>query len=291
MTFSDFSHLLHHLAWPALAMAALPSHAAITCSLTPNGVTATYAQTAVTNATSSVSLNCNRLATDSAANVTYFLSLDQGEPPNGRDMTRQNGTELLRYAIFRNSNFTGSWTTGAGQNAGSTTAGGLNVAINWAGNTSFSTSFPYYFRINSGIVRPAGIYDDVANFSLFVARNGTLLATSTATLNTSIVAQCFFNTTSAVAVTYTSFSNTARTGTSNYSMSCTLGTPYTMALTPNSGTLLGLPYTLALSQASGVGSAFPQNYSVTATIPSNQSGICATGTCNATQAHQIVITY
>lgn len=291
MKFLPVFKMLRDLAWPALAMTALPSHAAITCSLAPNGVTTTYAQAAVTSATSSLTVNCSRLATDSAASEIYFLSLDQGEPPNGRDMTRQNGTELLRYSIFRNSNFTGTWTINAGKNAGDTAAGGLNVPINWAGGTSFSVSIPYYFRINSGINRPAGIYDDVANFRLFVARNGLQLATATINLNTSIVAQCFFNTTGAVALNYTSFSNVARTGTSNYSMSCTLGTPYTMAVTPASGTLLDLPYMLTLSQASGVGSAFPQNYVVTATVPSNQAGICAIGTCSATQTHQIVITY
>ena len=291
MKFSPLTILLRYAAWPALAMAALPSHAAITCSLTANGVTTTYAQAAVTTATSSVTVNCSRLVSDSAANVTYYLNLDQGEPPAGRNMTRQNGTELLAYSVFRNSGFTGSWTTGNGQNAGSNTAGGLNVPIAWAGSTNFSVTTPYYFRINAGISRPAGIYDDVATFSLFVTRGGTLLSTATANLNASIVAACFFNSTGDVAINYTSFSAVARTGSANYSMSCTLGTPYTMAVTPTSGNLLGLPYTLALSQPSGVGSAFPQNYSVTATIPSNQSGICATGSCNALQAHQIVITY
>lgn len=291
MKYLPLSILRRSFIWPALAMTALPGHAAITCSLTPNGVTTTYAQTANTSATSSLTVNCNRLAGDSAASVTYFLSLDQGEPPNGRDLTRQNGTDKLRYEIFRNSAFNGTWTTGAGRNAGATNAGGLNVPINWAGGTSFSVTIPYYFRINAGISRPAGIYDDVASFNLFEARNGALLSTAATNLNASIVATCFFNSTGSVALSYTSFSTTAQTGSSNYSMSCTLGTPYSMAVTPASGTLLGLPYTLALSQASGVGSAFSQNYSVTATIPSNQSGVCAIGTCNATQTHQIVITY
>lgn len=291
MKYLPLSILRRSFFWPALAMSALPAHAAITCSLTANGVTTTYAQTANTSATSSLTVNCNRLGSDSAANVTYLLSLDQGEAPNGRDMTRQNGTDKLRYEIFRNSAFNGTWTTGAGRNSGATNAGGLDVPINWAGGTSFSVTIPYYFRINAGISLPAGIYDDVANFSLFEARNGALLGTATANLNASIVATCFFNSTGAIALSYTSFSNIARTGSSNYSMSCTLGTPYTMAITPASGALLGLPYTLALSQPSGVGSAFAQNYSVTATIPSNQSGICSTGTCSATQMHQIVITY
>jgi len=282
---------LRSVAWPALAMAALPGHAAITCSLTANGVTTTYAQAANTSATSSVTVNCNRLASDSAANVTYYLSLDQGEPPNGRNMTRQNGADLLTYAIFRNPAFNGSWTTGAGRNAGVTNAGGLNVPVVWAGSTNFSVTVPYYFRINAGITRPAGIYDDVATFSLFDIRFGVLFATASTTLNTSIVATCFFNSAGAIALNYTSFSPVAQTGSANYSMSCTLGTPYTMDVTPTSGTLLGLPYTLTLSQPGGVGSAFPQNYSVTATIPSNQSGICATGTCSAIQTHQIVITY
>lgn len=272
-------------------MASAASHAAITCSLSSSGVTTTYTAATNTSATGSITLTCNRPSGDTPSSPTYFISLDQGEAPNGRDMTRQNGTDKLRYAIYRNSGFTGSWTTGTGRAPGATQAGGLNVVVNLTSSTTFSTTIPFYFRINAGINRPAGIYDDVTSFAVYVSRGGALLSQTPTTLNTSIVAQCFFNSTAAVALSYTSFSATPQIGTASYSLSCTLGTGYAMAVTPTSGTLVGLPYTLALSAASGTGTAFPQAYSVTATVPANQSGTCALGSCTATQTHQIVITY
>lgn len=271
--------------------ASAASHAAITCTLSSSGVTTTYAAAAATSATGSITINCNRAPGDPPSSPTYYVSFDQGEAPNGRDMTRQNGTDKLRYAIFRNSNFTGSWTTAAGRAAGNTQAGGLNVAINLTSAATFSTTIPYYFRINANINRPAGIYDDVVASTLYVARNGVLLAQTAVNLNTSIVAQCFFNSLATVAVSYTSFSAVQQTGNAPYSLSCTLGTTYTMAVTPPSGTLVGLPYSLTLSATSGTGTAFPQAYGVTATVGANQSGTCALGSCTAAQTHQIVITY
>lgn len=268
------------------------AQAAISCNLSATGVTGTYTSTANTSLTGSLTVNCSRLASDSGATVTYYISLDQGEPPAGRNMTRQGGTQLLAYRVYRNSNFSGTWTAGVGRAPGDPANGALDFTINWAGATSFSATVPYYFRVASGITQPAGIYDDVPTFSLSTARNGTLLGTASYVTNVSIVSECFFNSAiPVVTVSYPSFSPTARTGSSTYSLSCTLSTPYTMAVTPAAGSLMGLSYSVAPSATSGTGSAFPQSYAVTATVPANQSGTCAAGTCAATQAHQIIITY
>ncbi|MCY7371114.1 MAG: spore coat U domain-containing protein [Polaromonas sp.] len=275
-----------------LLAAATSAQAAITCNLSATGVTGNYTAAANTRLTGSLTVNCARLASDSGATVTYYISMDQGEPPAGRNMTRQGGTQLLAYTVFRNSSFTGSWTTGGGRAPNNTGNGGLDFTINWNGALNSSATVPYYFEVAAGITRPAGIYDDVPTFSIFTTRGGTLLGAASYVANISIVAECFFNSAiPAVTVNYPSFSATARTGSSSYSLSCTLSTPYTMAVTPTAGTLMGLNYTVAPSAASGTGSAFPQTYSVTATVPADQSGTCAVGACAATQAHQITITY
>jgi len=39
------------------------------------------------------------------------------------------------------------------------------------------------------------------------------------------------------------------------------------------------------------GTGFAQPYSVTATIPPNQAGTCATATCSATQPATLTVTY
>jgi spore coat protein U-like protein len=286
--------LLASILGATLLLNAQLAHAAITCSLSATGVTAIYNSASGIATTGSVTVNCARLNSDSAANVTYYISLDQGEPPGGRNMTRQNGAQLLAYRIFRNSDNTGSWTAGAGRNPGASQTGGLNVPIIWAGATNFTTTISYYFQVVAGINRPAGIYDDASiTFRIFTARNVTpQLGEATFTANVSIPAECFFTTPpSTLDVNYTSFVGTNQTGSTGYSVSCTLNTVYSMAVSPATGTLLGLNYSLALNSASGTGTAFPQNYTVTATVPSGQSGICNTGTCTATQPSTITITY
>ncbi len=286
--------LLTSIFGATLLFTAQLAQAAITCSLSATGITSIYSSAVGTAATGSVTVNCTRLNSDSAANVTYYISLDQGEPPGGRNLTRQNGAQLLAYRIFRNSDNTGSWTAGAGRNPGANQTGGLNVPINWAGGTNFTTTISYFFQIATGINRPAGIYDDaLIKFSIFTARNALpALGEATFTANISIPAECFFSTPPpTLNVNYTSFVTTNQTGSVGYSVSCTLNTNYTMAVSPANGTLIGLNYSLVLNSAVGTGSAFPQNYTVTATVPFGQSGICSTGTCTGTQPTTITISY
>ena len=92
--------------------------------------------------------------------------------------------------------------------------------------------------------------------------------------------------------TYTSFQGAAATSTGGaFSVRCTNGLPYTMALDATSGTVIGLNYTLALSAASGTGNGAAQAYSISGGMVAGQSGTCAAATCSGSQARTLTITY
>jgi hypothetical protein len=83
--------------------------------------------------------------------------------------------------------------------------------------------------------------------------------------------------------------------TSPFSVTCSSGLPYTMALDATGGTLLaiGISYTLALSPPATTGTGGPQPYLITGTIAGGQAGICSSSSvaCSASQLHAVTITY
>ena len=281
------------LAAMALLMGSAASHATIACNISATGVTGIYNQSTNLNLTGSITVNCTRATADPASQVLY-IGIDQGEDPAGRDMARQTGTELLRYFIFRNSGPAQQWTTGAGRAPGTGSNGGLQFTLNFGTDTSARASYPYYFQVRFGITRPAGIYDDVLLTALLRlgSSNGAVVANGDFTANVSILSQCYISSLpSPLALNYVSFSPTAGSASTPFGVSCTLSTPYTMALDATSGTLLGLNYTLALSSTAATGTGFGQSHSVTGTIAANQAGTCATGTCAASQPRTVTISY
>ena len=281
------------LAALALLMGSAASHAAIACTIFTTGVSGIYNRVSNLDLTGSVTVNCTRATSDPTSQVLY-IGIDQGEDPAGRDMTRQTGTELLRYFIFRNSGPAQQWTTGTGRTPGAGANGGLQFTLNFGTGTSASANYPYYFQVRSGITRPAGIYDDVllTAFLRLDSLNGTLIANGNFTANVSILSQCYLNLPPLpLTLNYVSFSPTAQSASTPFGVSCTLSTPYTMALDATSGTLLGLNYTLALSSTSGTGTGFGQPHSVNGTIAANQAGTCAAGTCASSQTRTVTISY
>ena len=280
------------------------SHA-LTCSVTATSIpiSTLYTASANTNVTGSISVTCTKTGAD--VNRPYiYIGVDQGEPPAGRNMTRQNGTETLAYTMTRNSATGATWTTGTGRTYTNGTAGGVlyRMSTNPATQTQ---SFNYYFRGAAGqSSAPAGIYDDllitvtVRESTNAGVATGTLLQSTTFAAYTSIRDNCYFSTSpAALAMSYTSFATAASTGNTSFQVSCTINTPYTMSLnaapppavTTYNGTASGLNYSLVLSAGSGTGSSAPQSYGITGTIAAGQAGTCAGASCNTTQAQTIYI--
>ena len=281
-----------------------PAQAAITCStVTATSVNGVYASASALNRTGSVTVTCTRLATDATTQLIY-ISMNQGEPPNGRNMTRQTGTTLLAYRVYRNADLTGSWSTGGGRAPGITNAGGLQVTFDFGSTTTTvkSVTYPYYFNIAAGIVRAAGIYDDeaVGVTVRLSSSTGTVQSTTLFAVNASIVAECRFSTSpTALAMTYTAFAASAVSAYSPFAISCTESTTYGVSLGAASDVLLGLKYDLLLVAAASdtplaaslTGSGFAQSYRVKGTIAAGQAGSCATGTCTGSAPRTITITY
>jgi spore coat protein U-like protein len=104
-------------------------------------------------------------------------------------------------------------------------------------------------------------------------------------------AQCNLSTAPGdVVFDYTGFGAAANASTS-FGVTCSTYLPYTMALDATSGTLLGLSYTVALSASSSTGTGAEQTFTISGNIPAGQSGTCGSGSCTASQARTLTITY
>lgn len=76
-----------------------------------------------------------------------------------------------------------------------------------------------------------------------------------------------------------------------FNVTCTGSLPYTVAVSPTSGTLVGLNYTLGLTSASSTGTGTAQANAVTGSMVAGQAGTCATASCTASATHTVTISY
>lgn len=286
-------------AFATLAAGLAPqARAAITCSLSGTSLDITYSQGTLSQTAGSVTLSCSRLTTD-ANTQNYWVQMNNSDS-GSRNLLRHGGTNTAANRLafdIRKGSTTTSWTSNGGNRVSGT--------LNFAGATTASVSLPFTWRIASQTGKTAGIYDAIMTASLQLTSNGAIVATDSFTLTASVPTQCFVGqvgsgytapgavSPATLVLNYTSFSPTAQTATMDFTVDCTLGTPYTLSLSPASGTLLGLDYSLSLSQTSNTGNGQAQGYTVTGTIPADQSGTCATSAaaCTASQPTTITLTY
>ncbi|MDM0030206.1 spore coat protein U domain-containing protein [Variovorax saccharolyticus] len=272
---------------------------AVECTVSATSVAPStlYVNGAASYATGSITATCTRQTGDVSRPYIY-IGVNQGEPPSGRAMTRQNGTTTLAYEIYHRTYGSGAWTEGAGVAATSTSSGGVfyRMANSAAPQT---TTFTYYIVIPSATSKPAGIYDDLAvtatvRLSTSGGSNtGATLALANWGIAASIQHSCYFSSTPApVVINYTSFMSAAATATSFFQVSCTYQTPYTLAIAaPSTGTLLGINYSLSLGASSGTGSGLAQTYSIIGSAAGSQAGTCGAGTCSASRVHTINVVF
>jgi spore coat protein U-like protein len=299
-----WSTALKHIVLKFLLLAALTaggSAHAVICNVTATSVplSTLYATGTATRVAGTISGSCQR-ETGDAARPYIYIGVNQGEPPAGRAMTRQNGTQTLTYEIYHRTYGSGLWTEGTGVTSTSTTNGG--VLYRMANNaTAQAFSFPYYFQIPTPQTgRPAGIYDDLA-VSVTVrlstaggSATGAILAATSFGVSASIQHSCYFSSLpTPLIINYTSFTATPATGSSNFQLSCTYNTPYTLALNTTTGTLVGVSYSLAVSPPSGTGTGSGQNFSVNGSAAAGQSGICAGASCSSTDStsHSVIVSF
>lgn len=282
------------------ALAACGSAQAVICSVTATSIplSTLYVSGSNTQVSGTISGSCAKEAIDVAQPYIY-IGINQGEPPAGRSLTRQNGTQTLSYEIYHRTFGSGRWTEATGVASTSTSNGGVLYRMtNTAVGVGQAFSFTYYTRIPSGqTTAPAGIYDDLAITATVRlstsggSATGAVLAFTSFGVSASIQHSCYFSSSPApLTLNYTSFTATPATGSAAFQLSCTYNTPYTLTIgPPATGTLLGLNYSLALNAPSGTGTGGPQSFSVNGTVAANQSGTCATSTCSGSQAHTITV--
>jgi spore coat protein U-like protein len=286
------------LAIAALAAAAgihTSAQSAITCSVSATNINASYVPTnaAALLVTGSYTVNCMRAAGD-AGSISYDLSANNGaNPTTGSNNRIRLGTstfyynyELYRSATISNAN---RWQIANNRR--------FTGVITFTGTALNATSGAQTFWLNilPQTEDPAGTYTDTVTMTLAENVAGSpFLNSGTFDVNITTDKRCVFTSTPATLdFNYTSFQNTVSNATpSAFQVRCTRNATYSVALDATSGTLLGLNYNLTLTTpASLVGNSANQNFSVSGNIPANQVGTCNTGTCTATQARTLTITY
>ena len=285
------------LAAAGLLGLSVPASAAISCSLSATTINLNYVWYQATTGTGSVTLNCTR-STGDANSTAYYVGIDDGAP--GTRYLLRHGTaggtaDRLQYTLSKNTSTT-AWTDNGG--------GRVSGTLNFGGGTSASVTLPYTFRVASlQFGKSEGIYDTLLTASLQLSSGGAVVASTPFITTVSIESLCFVGQSgspnpapgtvvpSVLALNYTSFSATPQTGVMGFTVNCTRNTPYTLSLSPATGTLLGLNYSLSLSDTDATGTGLAQPYTVTGTIAAGQSGTCATATCSASQPATITLTY
>ena len=122
------------------------------------------------------------------------------------------------------------------------------------------------------------------------------------TVQVTLYSSCKFNTGPGnVALSYTAFQATAASASTTMQAQCTSDLPYQVSLSstnPNTlsvqGSLNGLSYTVSMPAPptgghKGTGASVSHNVDVS--IPSGQSGSCASASCQASQSHTVYIVY
>lgn len=256
------------------------AQAAITCSVSSNGWSTSYAASnPATNVTAaSVTMTCTRNATGDANSQAYDIKVNNGLTPAGQTNQAASGANRITYDNYLNSACTNKWKANTIL-SGTITLGAVGV--------SSSQTLPFWGCVPAaqlGIV--AGIYVDTVTLLPSIGAPATFpvtISTASSCTISSPIQSLNFN--------YASFQTLPATAATSFSATCTGSVPYTLALDATSGVLAGVAYTLSLSAASAVGNGVAQPFTITGSMAAGQTGNCATGVCTATQPRTLTITY
>lgn len=270
---------------------------ALACSITasPSPFTGIYATAAALNLLGTFSVTCTRDPAVDPRRPDIWIGIDQGA--GGRTMTRDAGGSTLTYGLYHKTYGQGLWTNSGNVGANQPGAGGVVAGLDF-GNTGAVTnaSFSVYLQAAAGQGSAPGVYQDTAVAVTLRSGSdtGALLNSAVLSVRISIQHDCRFSTLPApISVNYTAFSAAAVPGSSSFAVTCTSGTPYTMALDVTRSVIptVNLAYSLNLSGAGGTGTAVPQPYSVNVSIDAGQAGSCASAVCTGTDSRTITVTY
>ena len=279
----------------ALVLAAFPSIGAVSCSISAAPELKVIYAAFWSNADlpGTININCTR---DPSDPPNYNIWIGMGQGANGNNATLETGTATIAYELFHNTAAAGTWTSVGGVPPGSNNDGAVDDQLRFGQGTTDNASYAFYLRVRSWqIFKPAGVY--VGSLPITIRRNnsnGTIVATDTLPVYISVPRACRFSTPpSAISITYPAFSATAVTGTSNFAVTCTQGTDYTIALDRTRSVIptVELAYGLSLSQTDATGTAVAQPYAVNISVDPGQAGRCTVSTCTGTDTRTLTVTY
>jgi spore coat protein U-like protein len=270
-------------AWIAagLLLATGLASAAYNCSVSSGGFGAAYSPSNPTTTTvqTSFTITCTRALAD-ASTMSYSVSADNGATPQGTHNRAVLGASKLAYDLFKDSGCGTQW---RGPQA-------ISGTLNFSGSTSASITISYWACITASQSLPAGTYTDNVTMTLTYGPGNTT-ATGIAGASITTPATCNLSTAPGdVVFNYVGFGPVVNASTT-FAVTCSTSLPYTMALDATSGTIIGLNYTIGLSAPSGSGNGAAQTYTISGSIAAGQAGTCGTGSCSASQARVLTITY
>jgi spore coat protein U-like protein len=270
-----------------LALAPLGAHAAYNCSISSPGFFAAYDPNSnATNVTSTeFTITCTRSFSDPGT-MDWSAEVDNGMYPRGGGRNRAAfGRSRINYDLYQDGACGTQWANGNKTD--------ISDTLDFSGSLTATDTITYWGCIPArqrGL--PSGTYTDLATMTLTYG-NGRFgsIATGTLPVAISTPASCKLTTPPGNLVfNYVGFGAAANASTT-YGVTCTSYLPYTMSLDATGGTLLGLNYTLALATASATGTGSEQAFSITGNIAAGQGGTCGTGTCSASQARTLTVSY
>lgn len=279
-------------------VAATPAHAAVSCTISAApALNAIYASASNLDRQGTFTVTCSRNPAVDGRRHDIWIGIDQ--PNTGRTLPRDIGGSSLNYFIYRRNWGNGVWGNSGNFGINQNQYGGMQERIDF-GTTGAATviaTYTFYIRFPSGQNRPAGVYVDTAiPVTLrYDSDAGAVLNSTTISIVASIQHHCRFSTDpTPVNRSYTAFSASTVGGVSNFEMTCTQGTTYTVALDAATGVVpnVQLRYTAVLSGGGATGTAVAQPYSVNVTFLAGQAGNCPNAaSCTGTDTRTVTVTY
>jgi spore coat protein U-like protein len=279
---------LARLAAAALvALASIGAHAAYNCSISSAGFSTAYdPNSPATNVTQTeFTITCTRSFSD-ASTMDWSVQADNGLYPRGGGRNRAAfGRNRVNYDLYQDGGCGSQWANGRNSD--------ISDTLDFSGGLTATDTVTYWGCVSArqrGL--PAGTYTDLVTMTLTYG-NGRFGSTASGTFGVAIAtpATCQLTTPPGDLVfNYIGFGAAANASTT-YGVTCTTYLPYTMSLDATSGTLLGLNYTLALGATDATGTGVEQAFSITGNIAAGQGGTCGTGTCSASQARTLTVSY
>lgn len=289
------SRLFRWLAGTALMLSATCGHAAITCSISSNGFSTAYsaATPTPTITQTSFTVTCTRGLASDPTSVNYAANADNGLYALGiNNRALLSGSSYIKYDVYTDGACGSQW-------KGNTSISG---SIVFTGTGAVSATSSYWGCIGAGLTGlAAGVYTDALTLTLSYGPNPQSTATVSAPVNIATPSTCSISTTPGTVAfgSYVAFGNVLAASTS-FGANCTNYLPYTLAVTPTTGTIAGVTYTLLLQSAapvmtgtslSATGNGFAQTYTINGSMAAGQSGVCSLASCSGTVPHTLTLSY